>query len=157
MKHPAKPGPKLPREVLISTLQEHQRYFALENAEGKLLPWFITISNIDSPEPALIRAGNERVVRPRLADAQFFIAHTVGFASWPKFARHLAGLERVNSPVSKFEAAVNAIVSGDFAALDKLLRESPELVRARSTRKHRSTLLHYVSANGVEDFRQHYG
>jgi hypothetical protein len=95
------------------------------------------------------------ITRPcPLADAQFFIAHTVGFASWPKFARHLAGLERVNSPVSKFEAAVNAIVSGDFAALDKLLRESPELVRARSTRKHRSTLLHYVSANGVEDFRQ---
>jgi glycyl-tRNA synthetase beta chain len=62
----------LPREVLIATLQEHQRYFALENAAGTLLPWFITVSNIDSPEPALIRAGNERVVRPRLADAQFF-------------------------------------------------------------------------------------
>ncbi|HEY2417912.1 MAG TPA: glycine--tRNA ligase subunit beta [Steroidobacteraceae bacterium] len=62
----------LPREVLIATLQDHQRYFALENAAGTLLPWFITISNIDSPDPALIRAGNERVVRPRLADAQFF-------------------------------------------------------------------------------------
>ena len=47
----------LPREVLISTLQEHQRYFALENSAGTLLPWFITISNIDSPEPAVIRAG----------------------------------------------------------------------------------------------------
>jgi glycyl-tRNA synthetase beta chain len=62
----------LPREVLISTLQEHQRYFALEDEAGALLPWFITLSNIDSPEPQLIRAGNERVVRPRLADAQFF-------------------------------------------------------------------------------------
>ncbi len=62
----------LPREVLISTLQEHQRYFALEDAAGTLLPWFITVSNIDSPEPAEIRAGNERVVRPRLADAEFF-------------------------------------------------------------------------------------
>jgi len=62
----------LPREVLISTLQAHQRYFALENAAGALLPWFITISNIDSPSPELIRAGNERVVRPRLADAEFF-------------------------------------------------------------------------------------
>jgi hypothetical protein len=41
--------PALPREVLISTLQEHQRYFALENDAGELLPWFITISNIDSP------------------------------------------------------------------------------------------------------------
>lgn len=62
----------LPREVLIATLQEHQRYFALEGADGALLPWFITVANIDSPEPALIRAGNERVVRPRLADAEFF-------------------------------------------------------------------------------------
>jgi len=61
----------LPREVLISTLQEHQRYFALENDSG-LLPWFITISNIDSPDPDVVCAGNERVVRPRLADAAFF-------------------------------------------------------------------------------------
>jgi glycyl-tRNA synthetase beta chain len=57
--------------VLISTLQDHQRYFAIENDAG-LLPWFITISNIDSPDPDVVRAGNERVVRPRLADAAFF-------------------------------------------------------------------------------------
>jgi glycyl-tRNA synthetase beta chain len=61
----------LPREVLISTLQEHQRYFALENDAG-LLPGFITISNIDSLDPDVVRSGNERVVRPRLADAAFF-------------------------------------------------------------------------------------
>ena len=61
---------------------------------------------------------------------------------------------RARSPVSAFEAAVDAILSGDSARLKKLLRENPELVRARSTREHRSTLLHYVSANGVEDFRQ---
>ena len=61
----------LPREVLISTLQEHQRYFAIENDDG-LLPWFITISNIDSPDPDVVRTGNERVVRARLADAAFF-------------------------------------------------------------------------------------
>ena len=62
----------LPREVLISTLQDHQRYFALERADGALMPAFITVSNIDSPAPELVRAGNERVVRPRLADAEFF-------------------------------------------------------------------------------------
>lgn len=60
----------------------------------------------------------------------------------------------LNSPVSKFEEAVDAIVSGDLQALRKLLSETPDLVRARSTREHNSTLLHYVSANGVEDFRQ---
>ncbi len=63
---------QLPREVLLSTLQEHQRYFAVETAAASLLPWFITISNIDSAEPDLVRAGNERVVRPRLTDAAFF-------------------------------------------------------------------------------------
>src|SRR5262249_39223838 len=51
-------------------------------------------------------------------------------------------------------AAVDAIISGDRATLEKLLTENPDLLRARSTRDHRSTLLHYVSANGVEDFRQ---
>ena len=89
-----------------------------------------------------------------LADAQFFVARGHGFASWPKFAKHLEGLARANSPVSNFEAAVDAIVSGDLATLEKLLNENPDLVRTRSTREHRSTLLHYVSANGVEDFRQ---
>ena len=63
---------ELPREVLISTLQDHQRYFAVEDAHGALTPWFITVSNIESREPAQVRAGNERVVRPRLADAAFF-------------------------------------------------------------------------------------
>jgi glycyl-tRNA synthetase beta chain len=62
----------LPREVLISTLQEHQRYFPVEDAQGRLLPCFITISNIESHDPAKVREGNERVVRPRLADAAFF-------------------------------------------------------------------------------------
>lgn len=63
---------QLPREVLISTLQDHQRYFPLEDAQGQLLPAFITVSNIESREPAKVRQGNERVVRPRLADAAFF-------------------------------------------------------------------------------------
>jgi glycyl-tRNA synthetase beta chain len=62
----------LPREVLISTLQEHQRYFPISKPDGALMPWFITISNIESLDPAQVRGGNERVVRPRLADAAFF-------------------------------------------------------------------------------------
>jgi ankyrin repeat protein len=97
---------------------------------------------------------NERAGRCSLADAQLFIAREHGFASWPKFAKHLEALARANSPTSKFELAVDAIVGGDLSTLQKLLADDPELVRARSTREHRSTLLHYVSANGVEDFRQ---
>jgi glycyl-tRNA synthetase beta chain len=62
----------LPREVLISTLQDHQRYFPVEDASGQLTPWFITASNIESRDPTRVREGNERVVRPRLSDAAFF-------------------------------------------------------------------------------------
>ena len=63
---------ELPEEVLIATLQDHQRYFPVRGDDGRLAPRFITISNIDSPQPDAIRKGNERVVRPRLADAAFF-------------------------------------------------------------------------------------
>ncbi|HEY4643023.1 MAG TPA: ankyrin repeat domain-containing protein, partial [Thermoanaerobaculia bacterium] len=90
----------------------------------------------------------------KLADAQFLIARAHGFASWPKFARHVDALQHAGSADSKFEQAADAIVSGDIDTLRGLLDESPELIRQRSSREHRSTLLHYVSANGVEDFRQ---
>ena len=56
--------------------------------------------------------------------------------------------------MSSFESAVEAVITGDAAALQSLLGENPELVGARSTREHRATLLHYVAANGVEDYRQ---
>jgi glycyl-tRNA synthetase beta chain len=62
----------LPREVLISTLETHQRCVPLEDPAGRLLPAFIAVSNIESREPEKVRAGNERVVRARLADAAFF-------------------------------------------------------------------------------------
>ena len=62
----------LPREVLICTLEEHQRYFPVEDAHGQLLPAFITVSNIASRDPLKVREGNERVVRARLSDAAFF-------------------------------------------------------------------------------------
>ncbi|MEX2261462.1 MAG: ankyrin repeat domain-containing protein [Bryobacteraceae bacterium] len=101
-----------------------------------------------------LKEANERASECTAAGARLFVARGHGFASWPKFAAHLRALARANSLVSKFEAAVDAIVSGDAESLEELLRENPELARARSTREHRSTLLHYVSANGVEDFRQ---
>jgi glycyl-tRNA synthetase beta chain len=62
----------VPAEALIAAMKNHQKYFHVVNSEGKLLPRFITISNIDSREPEQVRAGNERVIRPRLSDAAFF-------------------------------------------------------------------------------------
>ena len=61
-----------PQEALILTMKKNQKYFPVVDEHGRLLPRFITIANLDSPRPEIIRAGNERVVRPRLADAMFF-------------------------------------------------------------------------------------
>lgn len=63
---------EVPPEVLISAMKEHQRYFHLIDKNGKLVPRFITISNIESLDSSQVVAGNERVIRPRLADAAFF-------------------------------------------------------------------------------------
>ena len=89
-----------------------------------------------------------------LSQAQFVIARAHGFASWPKLVRHIDGLSGADSDISAFERAADAIVSGDLAALERLLAAHSGLVHARSSREHHATLLHYVSANGVEHYRQ---
>ncbi len=63
---------ELPAEVPIATMQDHQRYFPVRDRNGALLNHFITIANIESSDPDKVRDGNERVIRPRLADAAFF-------------------------------------------------------------------------------------
>ncbi|HSM30389.1 MAG TPA: glycine--tRNA ligase subunit beta [Woeseiaceae bacterium] len=63
---------ELPREVVVSTLTGHQRYFPIADDDDALLPCFVTVANLESKEPDKVRDGNERVIRPRLADAAFF-------------------------------------------------------------------------------------
>ncbi|QJP06853.1 glycine--tRNA ligase subunit beta [Pseudomonas multiresinivorans] len=62
----------VPQEALITTMQDNQKYFCLLDANGKLLPRFITVANVESKAPENIVSGNEKVVRPRLTDAEFF-------------------------------------------------------------------------------------
>jgi glycyl-tRNA synthetase beta chain len=62
----------VPQEALISTMQDNQKYFPLVDDSGRMLPRFIVISNIHSRQPEAVRGGNERVLRPRFADAEFF-------------------------------------------------------------------------------------
>lgn len=62
----------VPREVLIAAMEDHQRYFAVMDTNGKCLPHFVTVSNIQSQSPQRLIQGNERVLRARLADAAFF-------------------------------------------------------------------------------------
>ncbi len=63
---------EVPPEALIASMKEHQKYFHVVNKEGKLLPNFITVANIESKDQNQIKDGNERVIRPRLSDAAFF-------------------------------------------------------------------------------------
>jgi hypothetical protein len=88
-----------------------------------------------------------------LADAQHVVAQAHSYENWAEFAREVEGL-RSDSGKVDFERAADAVVNGDLEKLDELLRESTGLVREHSARKHHATLLHYVAANGVEDFRQ---
>ncbi|MDH3342408.1 MAG: glycine--tRNA ligase subunit beta, partial [Gammaproteobacteria bacterium] len=62
----------VPSEALIKTMQDNQKYFAVLDQDGNIKPHFITISNIDSKAPEKVKEGNERVIRPRFADAAFF-------------------------------------------------------------------------------------
>jgi hypothetical protein len=87
-------------------------------------------------------------------DARAIIVRHHFFANWERFAEFAGQAADASSSVSRFERAVDAIVCGDAAALERVLREHPELIRERSARTHQSMLLHYVGANGVEAWRQ---
>ncbi len=63
---------EVPQEALIASMQDHQKFFPVLNADGRLLPVFITVSNLESHDPQKVIEGNERVIRPRLSDAAFF-------------------------------------------------------------------------------------
>lgn len=91
---------------------------------------------------------------PALADAQWVLALEHGFESWPTFVQEIEALRRADSPVSRFEQAADAVVNGDLETLRRLVEADPALLHARSGRVHRAMLLHYVGANGFENFRQ---
>ncbi len=63
---------ELPKDVLITTMVEHQKYFPVTDNKGKLLPHFVTVNNTLAKDPSVVARGNEKVIRARLADARFF-------------------------------------------------------------------------------------
>ncbi|MDX1597870.1 MAG: glycine--tRNA ligase subunit beta [Marinobacter sp.] len=63
---------EVPAEALVSSMKEHQKYFHVVSADGEIMPLFITVANLDSKDPSQVISGNEKVIRPRLADAAFF-------------------------------------------------------------------------------------
>jgi len=82
---------KLPKEVLIASMQDHQKYFPILDKQKNLLASFICVTNIESKEPDLIKQGNERVIQPRLSDATFFWERDLKNG----LAKHIAGLNKV--------------------------------------------------------------
>src|SRR6185436_4464621 len=116
--------------ALAAHLDESDRFRHADEIEGRAT---------DVEQFARTRlAGRRDHPKCALADAQFVIARAHGFVSWPVFAAYLELLAQSASPVSAFEAAVRAIVTGDREALERWLRRDPGLVRARSTREHRA-------------------
>ena len=87
-------------------------------------------------------------------DGRFIVAKEHFFERWDQFAAFLEALRNPNSPVTRFELAVEAVIAGDTSTLQHLLGRHPQLIHARSPRTHHATLLHYVGANGIEGFRQ---
>jgi glycyl-tRNA synthetase beta chain len=118
---------ELPREVLIATLQEHQRYFPLAGSDDRLLPTFIAVANLESRDPSQVRAGNERVVRPRLSDAAFFfetdrkqsLAQRAGELAKVTFQSRLGTLADKTQRVRALAGEIAARLGADPAQADR--------------------------------------
>ncbi|NIA27282.1 MAG: glycine--tRNA ligase subunit beta [Desulfobulbaceae bacterium] len=118
---------ELPREVVISTLTSHQRYFAVGGGDGALLPHFITVANLESKDPDQVRDGNERVIRPRLADAAFFwdadrragLAAKQGALREIVYQRGLGSLGDKSDRTAKLAASIAAALDVDAATVTR--------------------------------------
>src|SRR5262245_26514195 len=118
---------------------------------------------LDARIPWLAREMTDAEVRATPIDrddARLAVARWYEFQDWQRLSEYVASVQQPG-PIARFERAVEAVIDGDIATLKRLLAEDRELVRARSTRvnhfdppMHRSTLLHYLAANGVEGYRQ---
>ncbi|MCS3903423.1 glycyl-tRNA synthetase beta chain [Methylohalomonas lacus] len=113
---------ELPEEVLIATLEDQQRYFAIrEHDTGKLLPYFITVANIESLDPEQVRKGNERVIVPRLSDAMFFwqtdraqtLASRMPALDSMTFQKRLGSLGDKMKRVAELAATIATDIGGD--------------------------------------------
>jgi len=138
----------LPREVLVTSMMKHQKYFAVTDETGNLLNHFIAVNNTVARNPAVVAAGNEKVLRARLADARFFfeedrkkpleqgleelknvIFHSLIGTSYDKvmrfreLARHIAGM--VNPAVTDIVDRAALLCKGDLET--QMVYEFPEL------------------------------
>lgn len=138
---------EVPAEALISSMEGHQKYFPVVDKAGKLMPHFITIANIESKDVSQVRSGNERVIRPRLADAAFFWEQDLKHGLEPHRERlkkmvyqdKLGTLFDKSQRVADLAAHIASLIDGDPAAaaraaqlakcdlLTNMVNEFPEL------------------------------
>lgn len=124
---------ELPKEVIVATLTGHQRYFPIQDDEGRLLPAFVTVANIESREPLRVQNGNERVIRPRLADAAFFWENDQRIALGERSASlanvvYQKGLGSLADKAQRV-AAIAANIAPAFAADTGSLARAAELAK----------------------------
>jgi glycyl-tRNA synthetase beta chain len=111
----------VPQEALVATMKGNQKYFPLFDAGGRLMNRFITIANLESRQPDLIREGNERVIRPRLADAMFFweqdarlsLADRLGQLEHVVFQKDLGTMREKSNRVATLAAHIADKIGGD--------------------------------------------
>jgi len=98
----------LPEEVLVTVMRDHQKYFAVEDAQGKLAPHFLAVLNTDGDPAGLIRHGNERVLRARFNDAQFFwnFDNKTPFADRREMLKHVTFQKDLGNYFEKTERVV---------------------------------------------------
>jgi len=110
---------KMPKEVLVSAMKTHQRYFYLEDTESKLAPYFLVVSNIKNDHDNLIRAGNEKVLKARLSDSEFFWESDLKQASSANLAK-LSKLIFHHKLGSMFDKTNRIISLAEFIGENKL-------------------------------------
>jgi glycyl-tRNA synthetase beta chain len=118
---------RVPKEVLITAMREHQRYFSVVDHQGNLLPYFITISNTRAEDMAVVQAGNERVLTARMSDAAYFFDHDLKVP----LAARVEGLKKVTyqeklgsvydktERVKKLTGSLAAIVQADVRTAER--------------------------------------
>jgi glycyl-tRNA synthetase beta chain len=127
----------IPREILITAMREHQKYFAVVDDAGNLMPYFVAVNNTRTKDLNLVARGHERVLRARLSDAQFFYQSDVKvlFDPWNErlqgvlFQAALGTMAEKIQRVMKIGAHVAALVSDDSAFHDRVVRAA-ELCKA---------------------------
>ena len=137
-----------------ATLEQYERQaaalFAALQADNDAAVWKFKWEHpsFRGKLPADVRAATLTI-----DDARLVVARTYGFEGWEELKAFAAAVSQAG-PERMFEEGVEAVVAGEVGKLRMMLGEHPELVRARSMRRHHATLLHYVAANGVEGSRQ---